>query len=88
MAATTRSGWLSSAERIAAGGRSLVFEWTKSLSHVTELAQRGLEFVRPRGPLMFFLRGALATAAHVHDEEQDADDRQGDENWQHGGQRR
>jgi hypothetical protein len=60
--------------RIPARGGPLVFQRTQSLSHVTELAQRGVGLVRRARPLTLFLSRAPVTAAPVQDAEQNRDD--------------
>jgi hypothetical protein len=73
-----------SALRIPARRRAQVRQRPKSLSHVVEFAQRGVELVRLGGPLTLLLRSAPVTAAPIHDDQQDGDDRERDEAGQHG----
>jgi hypothetical protein len=61
-----------------------MFERTKSLSHVTQFAQRGVELFRLHLSLRLRSRGALAAATDEEDDQKDGDGRQCGEDSYHG----
>jgi hypothetical protein len=73
---STTAAQLLSLSRVSAGGRSRVFQRTKSLTHVAEFTQRRVELARLGRSRRCLVRRTPAAAPEVQDDNYSSDDKQ------------